>query len=513
MCQSPSRSSGAALSFPHSNVPFVRGRRPHSRLTIRSDTRISRFLRRPFALAAVPLVGLLGCIQAPTRTETVERRPLGREIPVYAAPKNSALPTHSAKLADSEARIEVESAPRRETVNLADALSLAMERNPALASFSWEVRSRQGRATQAGLLPNPTAQLTIEDFAGSGSLSGFSNSENTLRIAQRIPTAGKRRKGRRAADLGTEVAEWEFESARLRVYASVARAFANVLAAQEIVALNERLVEVARSSQEAVSKLVSAGAAPSVDQTRAALEVSAVKVDLKVARRDLKAAQVALVATWDGDTVAPFVEAKGELGLIEMPPARDEVRAQIDRNPLLKRWQSEIQRSRAVVELERARRIPDVTIGAGVRRAEGIDETALVTGISIPIAIFDRNQGNRTAARADLLKAKHELRDARVNLLADLEREYQEWVARYEEVRELRDSILPLAEEAYAGVRAGYGRGLFRNVDVLDSQRRLFQLRLREIGALRAYHGAEAAVEGLVGIALGSATASNEGTN
>ena len=61
---------------------------------------------------------------------------------------------------------------------------------------------------------------------------------------------------------------------------------------------------------------------------------------------------------------------------------------------------------------------------------------------------------------------------------------------------------MPQAREALGGVRRGYAQGLFRNVDVLDAQRTLFELQLREIEAVRAYHEARTELERLTGTPL-----------
>ena len=473
---------------------------------MRSRTRLLSLSYVPLAGAALAMLAM-ACASLPPVDDSVDRRPLGRDLRAYAAP-----PADRRLVEERSPMLRQVEAQTVEQLSLSDALTLALERSPRLAGFAWEVRSRQGQALQAGLFPNPVVDLSVEDFAGSGSLSGFGDSETTLQLAQRIPTAGKRLKSRRAADLATEVGAWEYESARLEVYASVAQAFANVLAAQQTVSLNEQLVDLAEDALASVSKLVDSGAAPAVEKTRADLEVAALRVDLKVARRALDASRAALAATW-GDDRPRFEAATGDLGAVVVPPETAAVRALLPRNPMLGRWEREVDRLDAVRELERARRIPDVTVGAGVRRAQGVGETALVAGVSIPIPVFDRNQGSRAAARANLLRARHQYRDAEVQLSAQLEQAYQEWFARFEEVSELRDSILPSAEEAYRGVREGDQRGLFRNVDVLQAQRRLFEFRLREISALRAYRLAETEVERITGTPLGSNANAATGEN
>ena len=83
-----------------------------------------------------------------------------------------------------------------------------------------------------------------------------------------------------------------------------------------------------------------------------------------------------------------------------------------------------------------------------------------------------------------------------------LETAYQELLARFREATDLGAEILPKAQEAFEGVRSGYLRGLFRNVDVLQAQETLFELRLRELDALRAYGNAVAEIERLTGAPL-----------
>jgi len=233
------------------------------------------------------------------------------------------------------------------------------------------------------------------------------------------------------------------------------------------------------------------------------VEAAAARVDLATARRSLQAARAALGATW-GSLSPSFTRAEGNLAAVSAPPDPETARSWLARNPELERWDREIERREAVVAFEDAQRIPDVELGAGAKRLEESGDTALVAELSVPLPIFDRNQGARAAARSDLRKAEHEKHAVQARLVAALESAYQELAARFEEVAKLRDEILPGASEAFEEVRQGYAQGLFRNVDVLDAQRRLFELRLRELEALRAYHQAKAEVERLTGTPLSS---------
>lgn len=428
-----------------------------------------------------------GCAgPTPIRATTEARRPIELEADWR--------PISSASVRGDSPPPRPEETDRRLTLQVA--LTRALEESPERASRSWELRGRDARALQAGRPPNPILRAETEDFAGSGTLSGFGASETTLAVSQKLETAGKRGKRRRAAELGADAAAWEVEETRLRIVERVTSAFAGVLAAQQAVSVTTEQVRIAESSQQATRRLVDAGAAPPVEVTRDRVAVATARIDRVRAVRQLEAARVELARTW-GRATADFAEVAGAVGPVVPPPPLEDLRALLARNPALAAWDQEVARREALVELEDARRIPDVTAAAGVRWLAQPDDAALVAGFSIPIPIFDRNQGARTAARADLRRAQSERRIEEAALGTELERAYQELAARHEEIAELREAVLPAARDAFEGVRDGYRRGLFRNTDVLEAQRTLVALRLREIDAVRAYHVARAALERL----------------
>lgn len=450
-------------------------------------------IERPACIAGPCLVvltaGLLTAGHAsatPDRTTSRASRPGDTEI----------APPVIASGADRDTSQPRAPSRRDAPLTLQDALERALEESPELASRIWELRNRDARAIQAGLAANPELQAETENFAGSGAFSGFGASETTLALTQRLETAGKRGKRRRAAELGADAAAWEVEDARLRVVEQVTSAFASVVAAQQAVAVAAEQVEIAESSQQATRRLVDAGASPPVEATRDLVTFATARIDRVRATRRLEAARVELAATW-GSATAGFSEVVEEVGPVVPAPPLESLRSLLSQNPTLATWDQEVARREALVELEDARRIPDVTAAAGVRWLAEPDDVALVAGFSVPLPLFDRNQGDRAAARAELHRARSERRAEETALGTELERAYQELVARHEEIVELRAEILPAARDAFEGVRDGYRRGLFRNTDVLEAQRTLVELRLREIDAVWAYHVARAALERL----------------
>lgn len=464
---------------------------PDKRLVLRARTNRTSSVALVLCLAVV--ASMASATTSRAEADPPTPRPLGATLPAYSAPETSDAATPESELPE---------APKNE-VTLRDALAATLLRNPDLAAFSWEVRVREARALQAGLRPNPALAIEVENVAGSGAFDGTDQAETTVALGQLIELGGKRLKRRRVAELDATLAGWDYEVQRVAVFAAVARAFTDVVAAQEEVALTRELQELAEESLVSVQRQVRAGATSSVERTRAEVTVASQKIEQQRADAALTSARLRLAALW-GSRSADFAAVRGNLRDIIRPPALSAVLARLEQSPELARWVEEVALREAVVALEDARRIPDVTASAGVRRLEERDDTALIFGVSVPFPVFDRNQGARRAAHRDLAKVRHLRRGAQIQIETALRASLSALDASYAEARALRDDTLPQAEAAHRGVREGYLRGLFRYVDVLDAQRTFFELRTRELDALRRYHGAVADIERLTGVPLKS---------
>jgi cobalt-zinc-cadmium efflux system outer membrane protein len=383
-------------------------------------------------------------------------------------------------------------------VVLRDVLAMAMSHNPQLGAFPYELRAADARATQAGLPPNPELGIEIEEFAGSGERSGFDAAQTTVRIDVPIELGGKRARRANVAQLDRELAEWDYRSARLDVIREATQAFVAVSAAQDRVTLASKLVELSRQAQSAVAQRVEAGLDSPVDELRASVALSTGRIELQKAEKALAAARHNLAAVWGGRTAA-FERVSGDLSGISPPVPPEDPTAAIAANPDVGRWETQERKQRAVLHLEKAGAIPDVTIGGGVQRFEESNDSALVLGVGVPIPLFDRNQGSIREAVAGLAKTRCESQAVQVRTLAALSEATSALTAAYEEVTVLRDDVLPKAEQAFAAAESGYRQGKFDYLYVLDTQRTLFETQAGYIDAVEAYHRSQADVQRLIG--------------
>ena len=169
-------------------------------------------------------------------------------------------------------------------------------------------------------------------------------------------------------------------------------------------------------------------------------------------------------------------------------PSFDVLEQRLDKNPITLHRIKNIEQHRAMVEIEKLRRIPDITVGAGVRRYTRADETTALVNVSIPIPLFDFNQGNLQAASQRVGKAIDEQAATDLQLRSELTTAYEALSAAQNEISILHDDVLPGAKRSFDTANKGYELGRFSFLEMLDAQRTLFQNQILYVRALTNYH-------------------------
>ena len=438
-------------------------------------------------IAPALLIFLIGCGGHQVDVAWREARPLGKDLTTYQPPIQPPTAEEPAQLEEPTGGI-----------TLRQALALVLMHNPDLKAFSWDVRVGEAKTLQAGVRPNPELEAEIEEFGGSGDFSGFGAIETAVQLSYLIELGGKRGKRRKVAALETELAGWDYETARLDVLTQMTQTFIDVLAAQEAVALNEELVRLAEQVFNTVKAQVEAGKVSPVEQTRTQVELANSRIALEQAKRGLQAARQALAFTW-GSTSPAFESVEGQFDTVKPIPTAEQLVNRISQNPDIARWTVEMAQRRAAIKLEKSGRIPDLSIGGGMKHLNEIGDVAFIFGLSFPLPLFDRNQGAIREAEYNLAKVFEERKSAEVTVRTAFATAYGVLSAATTTVTALKDEVLPGAQSAFDAVTFGYRIGKFDFLEMLDAQRTLFEVRGSYIDALAEYHKAVADVERLIG--------------
>jgi cobalt-zinc-cadmium efflux system outer membrane protein len=438
---------------------------------------------------AALLAGVAFGVPLSIRAQAPEPYPLGAELPAFVAP------------ASATAAPAVAPAEPTGPLHLQDALALALLRNAALAADSYELRAREAALIQAGAIPNPTLSLEVEDFAGSGELSGVEQAQTTLLLGQLIELGGKRAARIEAAAAERDLAAWGYEVRRIDVLAGTASAFVDVLAAQERLRFADEALELARSVRRVASLRKREGLASPAEEIRAGVAADVAGVEREHAEHELETARQKLAGFWSGE--APhFTRAEGALERLPEPPGAEDLARGLDASPVLALWQAELTRRRALHASARSQRIPDLTLFAGPRRLSGPEDTALVAGVSMPLPLWNRQHGAVAEAEHRVAKLAHERRAVRVLVASELAVARVALVAAVEESKLLRSSVLPGIESAVDVMRRGYERGRFGQLEVLDAERARVAAREQYLRALVEAQRSGREIERLTGVPL-----------
>ncbi|HEU4602331.1 MAG TPA: TolC family protein, partial [Steroidobacteraceae bacterium] len=332
-------------------------------------------------------------------------------------------------------------------LTLAQAIEGAMHSNPDLKASAYELNAAQARILQAGVMPNPDLALDLEDFGGTGEVSGVRELQTTLSLSQVIELGGKRARRVDAANSDRDLVGVEQRARELDVLAEVTRRFVDVVAAQERVRLTQSTVDLIERTSEAIGKRVEAARSPTAELSRARISVIRAQLDLTQAQTTLESARQSLASMW-GATQAQFGNAQANLFALPPLESLQSLSDQLERSPDLMRFASESRLRDAELRLAQAAARPNLTLGLGLRRYESTNDTALVAGFSMGLPVFDRNQGNIAEASVRRTQTQALEQAARIRAQATLYALYKQVQVSRRQLQMLKDEALPQAQAA-----------------------------------------------------------------
>lgn len=378
-------------------------------------------------------------------------------------------------------------------LTLQTALALAADANADLSAARHELSATDGAVQQAGLLPNPTLEVERVDRKRADDVR-----ETTFLISQPLELGGKRGARVQAAERGRDSAAAALTARQAEIRANVIDAWFAVLAAQEQLRLAQESSELAQRAAQATGRRVVAGKVSPVEETRAKVAAASVTLELLRARSELAVARKKLSAMW-GNPSPRFEKADGDIDQLPALPDQAMLHHRLAQAPAMALARSELASRQSLAQVELSRRVPDVTLNLGSKRSEELGRSQLIVGFSVPLPLFDRNQGNvlETARRVD--KARDELSSTALRLDSDLAQAREDFDLAREQALALRTDIVPGAQSAYAATTTGFENGKFGFLDVLDAQRTLLDARSQYLNALAQAHRAHAAITRILG--------------
>jgi cobalt-zinc-cadmium efflux system outer membrane protein len=377
-----------------------------------------------------------------------------------------------------------QTAPIPARLSLADAVKLAIERNPAITEAVAGVDAAEADQVTAARRPNPAVSIDSEGYPlfEPNRPNLWGNQEFTIRYDQELETAGRRRIRTDLARTGQEIAQLELRDMQRQIELAARRAYL-------VAVLAEADKAVAQTALEEIDRVIALnrarfdqGEISGADLRRLQVERLRFVEDLFTADLAARNGRSALLAVLhaasldqpleltDGLAVSP-----GEMGALLADATagtsgRQSLVAQaLAARPDILGARQEQSLAETATRLQRALRTPNMTIGAGYRKSFGTN--AIVFGATIPLPIFNRNQGG--VMRADAERRAADARSAQVEnaVRLDVQRTVNAVEVNRARVTYLENEYLTSARESRDIVLESYRLGVANLIDYLDAQR------------------------------------------
>ncbi|MBU1864714.1 MAG: TolC family protein, partial [Candidatus Omnitrophica bacterium] len=346
------------------------------------------------------------------------------------------------------------------------------------------------------------------NFNGYGEFKNFESAERSLLLSQEIQLGNKRGKREKVAVIEEDLILWNIKSLKLDIIKDATQSFYDTLGLKELLNLNIELTKLAEKVYQTVNERVSAGKVSPLEEIKAKASLENQKIELKNIERKLKSKGKELNAIL-GNREQSFETVEGNLEMLEPLKSLKELTELISKNPDIARLKTEEDHRRAVLKREESQIFPDITIAGGVKNINGketMDEktnkkkdNAYVVEFSMPLKVFDRNQGNIREASQCLEQINKEQYAAEVSIYKGLNSSYEEAATLLSQISFLRNNMLPAMEKVFNSIQEGYRFGKFSYLEVLDAQRSFFESKSKYLESLFSYHKVYAEIERLVG--------------
>lgn len=385
-------------------------------------------------------------------------------------------------------------------LSLADLEQMAVERNPAVARAAAGVASAEGRQRQAGAYPNPVVGLNADEVNGGptiryGEWGGFAS--------QQIVMGGKRGLDRRIAAQDTAAAQAHARAERQRVVNTARSLFYQAMADQRLIEVRTELEAIAKNAVKIARELANVGQADQPDVLAAEIEAERATLAVQLARNGQARTWRQIAALVDRPMTPQPVE-----GNFEQVPVVDveTVQAALDReSPEVQVASAAVARAEAAVRRAEVEIVPDLEVRSGLRynrellelnrRPVGL-ETFLDIGVRIPV--FNRNQGNIAAAKADREAARLDARRVALSLRSRLAAAHREYLNATQAAARYGQEMIPRAQTAYDTYLRNFRAMAAAYPMALNAQRNLFALREQHVEALTMAWQAVVELQGLL---------------
>ena len=379
------------------------------------------------------------------------------------------------------------------TVTLEQAIQMALQHNHTLQAARTTIQQNQAAEITANLRPNPTfftdwEYLPIFSVPQGQSVADYlqNSTEGDMGLSYLIERGNKRSRRLQAARDATAVTRSQVADNERGIAFQVGSLFINAQLAQSTLELARMDLKSFQQTVDISEFQFKDGGMSENDYLKIKLQLLQFETDVQQALLNKAQALSDLRQQLGYESVPATYDVAGEFEYRPLVVSLEELQTKALQNrPDLRAAVLGVTAANSQYSLAKANGKQDPTISANYSHAAGV--SAVTWSFSIPLAIFDRNQGNIAQTRIAIRQAEEQQKGANGQVLTDVKDAYEGLQEAAQIAQLLKSTYVDMAEKSRDISEYAYRRGALALLDFLDAERTYRQTELAYRQAVAAY--------------------------
>jgi outer membrane protein, heavy metal efflux system len=365
----------------------------------------------------------------------------------------------------------------QEKLTVDQAVREALTRNLSLLAEKYNLSVAEAAIITARLRPNPvfSAGWDYLDLLGTGfnGSNGGGPSEYNFRTDFLLERGGKREKRIDLAEKTLNVTQAQFLNTTRLLILEVQSGCIEVLLAKAGLLLAQDNLKSFTGLVEVNTARVAAGDLAEVELVRSRIAALQYQNAMLQADSRLRAAKTRLQTLLGRASFNPDFDVADELKAAGEPPSLEILRSQaLQSRPDLIALRRDRERFASDLTLQQAQRKIDYTLGAQFHRQyDNATGSSLGLFLSVPLPLYNRNQGEIERARKQMEQAEARVKAMESDIRTEVENSYLQYATARDLLDNIERNMLAQAREVRETTEYSYRRGEASFVELLDAQR------------------------------------------
>ncbi len=371
-------------------------------------------------------------------------------------------------------------------IGYGEAESLALRHNPQILNARAAIDGAEANVLTAGARPNAVMSVNGSGIDKSQYSSNMKlNAVDTIvRIDQPFERGNKRDlRLAKAGDLN-QAALWDLQETIRQERLRVVSAWLDLRVAEQRTQLADANLAQSERVADKARLRFKAGDLSGADLGRIESDTARLQADAQMARRD-RARASALLASLLGQVMQnQLISTRGDWPPLMSHPDAEKIMNELsDKRPDVQAARARLAAAKQSIELARAQRTRDITVGLQYERNNPTVVNSVGAGVAIPLFTGNNFEGDIRRSMAEMTQAEIVMLQTERNARTETKLLIRELDEANGRLRSLQDMALQSARRTDKAADVAYSRGAMSTFEYLDAKR---SLRQAEIDATTA---------------------------